>query len=209
MFAHARLLVPLLVVAMGACATSTSERSGLDLPSPPECDDPTCSDASRPPLVDEGRGTPDATPAEGSRAPEDAATAREPGPADDCRPTELAGAPTLVVRPGGTALFSVDLGNATHSFASGCVGAFGPDRVQPISVVGARRIAVAVDSTRDVSGDVVLYAKASCGAPVDLACSARGTLEVPVTDASPIFLTIDTTAPQPATARVTVTIEAR
>ena len=159
-------------------------------------------DASQPDL--------DASPPKpDSEVRSDAADAREPGPADDCRPSELGAAPTVLVRPGAPALFSVDLGTAGPSWVSGCTGAFGPDRVVPVSVVGASRVVVSVDSTNDVTGNVVLYAKAQCGGPTDLACSATGRIEVPVSGSTPFFLHVDTVSAQPISARVTVFVETR
>jgi hypothetical protein len=197
-----------VVSSLGACAVGAVDRPFLDVGG--EGDAAVAPDPVDHPGFDASQPDLDASPPKpDAEVRSDAADAREPGPADDCRPSELGAAPTVLVRPGAPALFSVELGTAGPSWVSGCTGAFGPDRVVPVSVAGASRVVVSVDSTNDVTGNVVLYAKAQCGGPTDLACSATGRIEVPVSGSTPFFLHVDTVSAQPISARVTVFVETR
>lgn len=207
----ARLPFFVATLALAACAVGAQERPRLDPssenePTPdaspaierdPELRDAELGDAASPP------------PAVDSGAKADAGEVLDPGAADDCSPSQLAAARPIVVRPGSPALFSVELGTANTTWVSGCIGAFGPDRVQPLTADKAGRLSVTVDSTRDVAGSVVLYAKSQCGAPADLACGTSGRLEVSVSPNTPIYLHVDTVSSQAPTARVTLFVELR
>lgn len=207
----ARLPLFVATLALAACAVGAQERPRLD---PSSVDEPP-TDASLPIERDadlRGAETGDAAsppPSADSGAKADAGEVLDPGAADDCSPSQLAAARPIVVRAGSPALFSVELGTANPTWVSGCIGAFGPDRVQALTSDKAGRLIVTVDSTRDVAGSVVLYAKSQCGAPTDLACGTSGRLEVAVSPNTPIYLHVDTVSSQAPTARVTLFVELR
>lgn len=210
----ARLPFLVATLALAACAVGAQERPRLDPSSEnePALDgspaierDPELRDAE---LGDAASPLPPLPPLDGG-AKADAGEVLDPGAADDCSPSQLAAARPIVVRPGSPALFSVELGTANTTWVSGCIGAFGPDRVQPLTPDKAGRLVVTVDSTRDVAGSVVLYAKSQCGAPSDLACGTSGRLEVAVSPNTPVYLHVDTVSSQASTARVTLFVELR
>lgn len=153
--------------------------------------------------------TPRGSGRDGSSPPE---VSNDPVPADDCSPTELAKAGVLPARIGAPTIFNVPFDGATDRFKSGCVNAIGPERVQPIEALGGTRMRVEVDSTSGFQGAVVLYAKASCAATVDLACSTSASssarIEFPIAAGTTYFLRFDSlVATQPPGARIVARVE--
>ena len=110
--------------------------------------------------------------------PEPAPTQTDAGPnpsptnraGDTC--ASLASFRTLEVTKGAPLSFSMELGGMTDDFKSSCTRANGPDRIQPILAKSNGTMTVRVQSKSSYVGQAVLYAKASCDNPVDIACSA-------------------------------------
>ena len=126
--------------------------------------------------------------------------------ADDCSAAELTAAGSISVRPGSPASLRFSFDGARDTFKSGCLLAAGPDRIKPILPTGGTRLRVSQQAS-SVTGQVVLYAKATCAAEVDLACSGSAPFELSITAGTTYFLHIDTTVPQLSGASATVLLE--
>jgi hypothetical protein len=126
---------------------------------------------------------------------------------DTCFPSDLTAAGSLSVAPGSPAALRVTFDGARDTFKSGCILAAGPDRIKPIIPTGGTRLRVSQQAS-SVTGQVVLYAKATCAAEVDLACSGSAPVEFPITAGATYFLHIDTTMAQLSGASATILVEA-
>jgi hypothetical protein len=126
---------------------------------------------------------------------------------DTCFPSDLTAAGSLSVAPGSPAALRFSFDGARDTFKSGCILAAGPDRIKPIVPTGGTRLRVSQQAS-SVTGQVVLYAKATCAAEVDLACSGSAPVEFPITAGTTYFLHIDTTMAQLSGASATILVEA-
>jgi hypothetical protein len=119
---------------------------------------------------------------------------------------------TLEVTKGSPLLFGMDLGGMTDNFKSGCQRADGPDRIQPILAQSSGTMTVRVVGKTSYVGPAVLYAKATCDATMDLACSLPMTeqIELAVKQGVVYFVHFDGTSPtQPSAAKLNALAEIR
>ena len=97
----------------------------------------------------------------------------------------------------------------TDDFKSGCTRADGPDRIQPILARSTGTMTVRLQGKTSYVGQAVLYAKATCDAPLDLACSAVSErIDFPVKQGLVYFVHFDGNSPtQPSGAKVNALAE--